>query len=434
MIERVTRAWLMYLSAKSEEDQRARVQEVLAAMQYEGAHPSSLIDLSNVMVARKQGGEAAAKKLTAYYQALQTKDFNAASQRANEWLSELHASGASPGTLTELQTVTGSVILELQKVAVYGSGAGCDFGAGEGDNADAIDRYEPDSNYFYVLDAKSGAQLERVLEKLRMAVALAKRKARVPNRLLFIGLPGTGKTAGAKWLAFQLNLPVALIRIDGVVGAKVGETARRLRAAFEEARDGVIVIDELDAVSVNRGDKNPNVGQWDKQTTTALNQLLDSLPYDRIVIGCTNVPEAIDPSVLRRMRTHVHFGPPDKAAREAMLREWWSAAPYSDNAWKRLIEGSEGKSGDFLERVAEEANSTAALRGEDEKINAEDVHYALLNALATDKAVALAGTMANGSLSAPLAPSAEALPPVTVKPMKALPRSADAVADAIVEG
>lgn len=404
MSENLARALLDCLKADRIHPQHPFFSE----LQMRGTYSHTVAEVMTALSAKSGRGEAAAQKLTAYYQSLQMKDFNAASQRANEWLTELRDSGALPGTLTQLQTVTGSVILELQKAATYGAGQGNNFGADEGDNADAIDRYEPDPNYFYVLDAKSGVALQRVLEKLRMAEGLARRKARVPNRLLFIGPPGTGKTAGAKWLASQLGLPALLIRIDGVIGAKVGETARRLRAAFEEAKDGVIIIDELDAVSVNRGDKNPNVGQWDKQTTTALNQLLDALPHDRVVVGCTNVPEAIDPAVLRRMRTHVHFGPPDRVAREVMLTEWWSAAPFSENAWRHILDGSEGKSGDFLERTAEEANSSAALRGEDEKINATDVRDALASVLATDKAIALANVTVNGSLGMP---AVDVLPP-----------------------
>ena len=396
MSDRLARLWIDHFKGRA-----GALDAAVRELQAYGAAPHTLAELLSVAATGGQGGEGVARLLVSYYQALQTKDFNAAATKGNEWLKVLRDQGASPDTLTGLQTTMLSVITELQKVAVYGGG-GNDFGAKGEDSADAIDWYEPDPEQFYVLDANSGAALERTLEKLRMAEALARRKARVPNRLLFIGLPGNGKTAGAKWLAAQLGLPAALIRIDGVVGAKVGETARRLRAAFEEAkkRQGVLIIDELDAVSVNRGDKNPNVGQWDKQTTTALNQLLDSLDPTQVVIGCTNVPEAIDPSVLRRMRTHIQFGPPDRAAREAMLTEWWSAAPYSENAWKRLIEGSEGQSGDFLERVAEEANSSAALRGEDEKITAQDVSVALATALATTRAIAVASTVANGSLGA----------------------------------
>lgn len=248
----------------------------------------------------------------------------------------------------------------------------------------SIDWYEPDER-FYALDKRSGAELSAVLEDLQVMQRYIRRGARPPTRLLFIGGAGTGKTAGALWIASQLGLPTALVRIDGIVSSLAGGKARKVRAAFEEAvtRQSVIVVDEFEAIAVPRADNSPNVPQWDKEATSALLQLLDSLPPEQIVIGATNVPEAIDPSVLRRMRTHVYFHPPDRDARASMLAQWWTSAPHEGAAKRKLLDLSEGHSGDILERAAESANRAAARRSEDAKISVADVETAMASILAT---------------------------------------------------
>lgn len=255
--------------------------------------------------------------------------------------------------------------------------------------SESVDLYEPDPDFFYVRDKKSGADLEDVLEDLQNMERYIKRGARSPARLLFIGGPGSGKTMGARWLGSKLNKTVHLVRIDGTIGSMVGETSKRLRAACEEAvaADGIIVIDEFEAVAVSRAKTGPNVGQWHKETTSGLLQLLDSLPPTQIFIGATNVPEEIDSAVLRRLRKHVFFHPPDRDARAAMLSKWWKTAPHEPEAKRILLDLSEGLSGDFLERAAEDANRSAARRGESERISVRDVQAAVLATMAVQVAL-----------------------------------------------
>lgn len=305
--------------------------------------------------------------------------------QGSELLQHFVAEGVAKHVHDELYTlmtgVAGVVAAQSATCAASGDQKHPDQVTAEG----SIDWYEPQKDFFYVLDRRSGAELAAVLEDLKVADRYTKRGARPPNRLLFIGGAGVGKSVGAKWLASQLGLPAAFVRIDGIVSALAGGKAKRVRAAFEEAatRPCVLVVDEFEAIAVPRADSNPNTPQWDKEATAALLQLMEALPPQQIVIGCTNVPQAIDPSVLRRMRDHIYFHNPDRDARAAMLGNWWSAAPHESAAKRVLLDLTEDHSGDVLERAAEHANRAAARRSEAEKITTADVEAAMAHVIAT---------------------------------------------------
>lgn len=279
-------------------------------------------------------------------------------------------------------------------------------------DVDAIEWHEPDARRFYALDKRSGAELSRVLEHLRHQDRLIRRGVRPPNRLLFVGPSGTGKTTGALWLGGQLGVPVALVRIDAALGSLVGSTPRRVRKSLEVAweKRAVTVLDEFEALAVPRANASPNVGQWSRETTTAILQLLQSLPEEQIVVGTTNYLHLVDPAAQRRMRKHVFFYSPDAESRRAMLAEWWKKAPHDRKAFEALIIGTEGFSGDVLERAAEEANLLAAARSDTAPISIHDVQIALAGVLAAAEYLAAGGDPAAfvGAAGGDLAPSAPA--------------------------
>ena len=70
--------------------------------------------------------------------------------------------------------------------------------------------------------------------------------------LLFYGIPGTGKTAFANYLVQELALPLVLKRASDLLDPYLGGTEQKLRAAFEEAKDCALVIDEADSFLTDR--------------------------------------------------------------------------------------------------------------------------------------------------------------------------------------
>jgi hypothetical protein len=323
--------------------------------------------------------------------ALKSRDQDAAALAGNKVLEAARADGAAPEVYNALLVHMQGVVHAVQPAVPTAPGGGLATDAGDG-----IDWYDPDPDLFYALDKKSGVELADVLEDLLCAADYIARGARAPNRLLFVGPPGTGKTMGARWLGAQLETVVGIMRVDATVRSEVGGTAKAVRAGFEIAweKKAILVLDEFEAVAVPRSNQGANVGQWSRETTSALLQLLDSLPVEQIVIGATNHAPLVDEAVRRRMRKHVYFGMPDRDTRAAMMTRWWSKAPHDGSAKRVLLDLTEGFSGDVLERIAEDANRAAARRGRSigvartMSITEDDVKIAAARTLAAEIAAA----------------------------------------------
>ena len=61
---------------------------------------------------------------------------------------------------------------------------------------------------------------------------LIKMNATPSRSCLIYGLPGTGKTHLAKWIAKQLGLPIVLAKLDGIVSSFLGTSSRNIGNLF----------------------------------------------------------------------------------------------------------------------------------------------------------------------------------------------------------
>jgi ATP-dependent 26S proteasome regulatory subunit len=92
-----------------------------------------------------------------------------------------------------------------------------------------------------------------------------------PRGLLFDGIPGTGKTMGAKWLAKELGVPLYRVDIGGTKNRYVGNSEANMLMnlqRLDEQEPAVALIDEVEKVfTVNNHDTSGT-------TSTMLGQLL----------------------------------------------------------------------------------------------------------------------------------------------------------------
>lgn len=170
-----------------------------------------------------------------------------------------------------------------------------------------------------VLPPQVQSDLHRITREFRQASTLRAHGLRPRNRLLFVGPPGTGKTATAEAMAAELGLPVAKVYLATVVSSYLGETSKNLEAIFSFCLQGswVLLFDELDALAKERADRSEH-GEL-KRVVTSFLQLLDEFSGNSLVVAATNHPALLDEAVWRRFDEVVMFGPLSEEGIVALL-------------------------------------------------------------------------------------------------------------------
>jgi SpoVK/Ycf46/Vps4 family AAA+-type ATPase len=188
------------------------------------------------------------------------------------------------------------------------------------------------------LEAKS-AIIESVLWQSNSAKSTTMKNLGISpaTGLMLYGPPGTGKTMLAKAVAGTLRGRFIEIKIPNILSSGVGDSERALKAAFDAAQNAapaVIFIDEIQALFCRR-DGGGGGDDGDRMSSMLTSQLLLSLDSLHriseqqpdigrvIVIAATNVPEALDPALLRpgRFDKLIYVGLPTEIDRFHLFQQ-----------------------------------------------------------------------------------------------------------------
>jgi len=143
---------------------------------------------------------------------------------------------------------------------------------------------------------------------------------RAPGGVLLYGPPGTGKTLLASAVAKETGANFITVSIGDIMRGHVGESEKAISAVFSMARriaPCVIFIDEFQAMFGNRDD----VGSVGRKLVSQFLVETDVKVDGLILMASTNVPEAIDPSLLRagRFDRKLYVPLPDQEGRLKIL-------------------------------------------------------------------------------------------------------------------
>jgi len=170
-----------------------------------------------------------------------------------------------------------------------------------------------------VLSRENVRLLAGVVEEFRRGDAIRQHGLRVRSRLLFCGPPGCGKSLSAEVFAFEVGLPLLVVRFDVLVSSFLGETSGNLRKVFDYAAERPVVLffDEFDAVARSRDDESEH-GEL-KRVVNSLLQLIDRYDTNGFVIAATNYEGRLDPAIWRRFDEVVFFDKPTLPEIRALL-------------------------------------------------------------------------------------------------------------------
>jgi transitional endoplasmic reticulum ATPase len=171
-----------------------------------------------------------------------------------------------------------------------------------------------------------------VIDAINQKEEYAKYGVTIPNGMLLYGPPGCGKTFFAKQLAAEVGFNFMEKKPSDLQSKWINQTQENIAAMFKEAQENaptIIFIDEINELTPNRDNQ-----QVHEMYRSAVNEMLAQM--DRtgekgiFVIGATNLPQSIDPAILRSGRIDKKFyvAPPDFEARKAMFEMLIKKRPF----------------------------------------------------------------------------------------------------------
>ena len=224
---------------------------------------------------------------------------------------------------------------------------------------------------------------EKVIEPFLHPEIYERFKVKVGGGILMYGPPGNGKTFVAKAVAGELDAAFFNVNASQIKDKYVGESEKNMQRLFDEARQhdrSVLFLDEVDHLLARRG--NRKIG-----TVTQFLSLTDGLVKNTncmLVLAATNKPWMLDDAVIRpgRLGTHIYVGPPDAAAREAIVAYNMREVPVAEGvSFQDIAAETEGYSGADMAELCDRAKRCALNRqltsGTEESVTMDDFTAAL---------------------------------------------------------
>ena len=191
----------------------------------------------------------------------------------------------------------------------------------------------------------------------------------IPKGILLVGKPGTGKSYLAEIIASEADYKFKFTCGAELLDKYVGSSAEKIRKIFDELKDepSLLYIDEIDSIGSKRMGSDEN-----KEYRAALNQLLtcmsDKKYQNVMIIGSTNIPEQLDPALIRSQRFDriVEIKEPTYDMRIDLFKLYIGKLKHEDEIdYKLLAEMTEGKVGADITTIC----NLAGIRAVDEGLD-----------------------------------------------------------------
>ena len=203
-----------------------------------------------------------------------------------------------------------------------------------------------------------------------------------PKGALLYGPSGCGKTLLARALATESGANMILVRGPEILSKWVGESEKAIREIFRKAKTSspcIIIFDELDSLARSKSSEEGGIGE--RLLSQLLTEMEDGGASRVIVLGISNRPDLIDPSLIRpgRLDLVIFVPPPDEKGRFEIIKLLTKQMPLSGEIdLKELAVATKGYSGADLVAVCRES-AVNAMRNNSPKVTSGDFSTALKN-------------------------------------------------------
>lgn len=150
--------------------------------------------------------------------------------------------------------------------------------------------------------------------------------------ILLYGPPGTGKSYLAKAVATEADSMFFSVSSSDLVSKWMGESEKLVSELFAEARanaPSIIFIDEVDSLVSARGD---NESEAARRIKTEFLVQMDGVGNNKdqqvLILGATNLPNALDPAIRRRFDKRIYIALPDSPSRAKMFKIHLGDTPH----------------------------------------------------------------------------------------------------------
>ncbi|MCX8195387.1 MAG: AAA family ATPase [Candidatus Micrarchaeota archaeon] len=215
---------------------------------------------------------------------------------------------------------------------------------------------------------------ENVKEELRESIIAPLKRQELsytygikpPTGILLFGPPGTGKTMLMKALAKELNIGFYYVKCSDLLSEWYGESEKNISEVFAIARKNapcVLFFDEIDSIGKRR-----DAYTTDDVAPRVMSVLLEELDGFKekknvITIGATNIPDQLDPALMRpgRFDKIIYMPLPDYEARKAIFKVHLQKLPHDEDLdYGKLASMTERYSGADIKNICTEASRLAA--------------------------------------------------------------------------